>query len=203
MKELTERQQQVLRFIQDYTETNIYPPTVREAAEHFSVSLKAVQDHIAALRKKGYLSQSEKRSRSLKVLIDDRPSVKQRKVIDVPLLGTVAAGKPLFCEENFEGNIAIPEEMVKSGHKYFALHVRGTSMINAGILDGDLAIIKQANMANNGEIVVAIIDDSVTLKRFFKESSRIRLQAENPDFKPIYSQDVKVLGILSNIIREY
>ena len=119
------------------------------------------------------------------------------------MLGTVAAGRPLFCDENFEGDVALPEDMVNSGYKYFALHVRGTSMINAGILDGDLAIIKQTNTANNGEIVVAIIDDSVTLKRFFKEASRVKLQAENPDFKPIYSQDVRILGTLSNIVRAY
>ena len=92
---------------------------------------------------------------------------------------------------------------MRPGNSYFALHVKGSSMINAGINDGDIAIIKQQTTANDGDIVVAIIDDSVTLKRFFKEATRIRLQAENPDFNPIYSQDVKVLGKLSHIIREY
>jgi len=203
MKELTARQQQVLHFIQNFTDENVFPPSVREIAEHFSISIKAVQDHIAALRKKGYLSQSAKRSRSLKVLKETRPEVQKTTFVEIPLLGTIAAGKPLFCDENYENTLHISQEFVKDGQKYFALHVRGTSMKDAGILDGDVAIVRQCNSASDGEIVVALIDDSVTLKRFFKESSRIRLQPENPDFKPIYSQDVQVLGVLSNILRTY
>ena len=201
MKELTERQQQILQFISDYTEENSFPPTVRETAEHFSVSLKAIQDHFTALTKKGYLLKDEKRSRSLKVL--GNVTKKANKGYKIPVLGSVAAGKPIFCEEDYENTIYLSEPFVRPGNSYFALHVKGSSMINAGINDGDLAIIKQQSTANDGDIVVAIIDDSVTLKRYFRESSRIRLQAENPEFKPIYSQDVKVLGKLSHIIREY
>lgn len=203
MKELTARQQQVLHFIQDFTEENVYPPSVREIAEHFSISIKAVQDHIAALRRKGYLSQSAKRSRSLKVLKETRPEVQKSSFVEIPLIGTIAAGKPLFCDENYEDTLHFSQEFVKDGEKYFALHVRGTSMKDAGILDGDIAIIKQSNSASNGEIVVALIDESVTLKRFFKEATRIRLQPENPEFKPIYSQDVQILGVLANILRTY
>ncbi len=204
MKGLTERQTQVLNFIQSYSEANMCPPTVREISQHFQVSLKAIQDHIAALRRKGYLSQSDKKSRSLRVLKTDIPSVqKTSKLIQIPLLGTVAAGRPLFCEENYESSVSISNSGLASGQKYFALHVRGTSMINAGILNGDLAIIRQCETAADGEIVVALIDDSVTLKRFFKEPTRIRLQAENPDFMPIYCQDVRILGVLSQIIRTY
>jgi repressor LexA len=201
MKELTERQQQILQFISDYTEENSFPPTVRETAEHFSVSLKAIQDHFTALTKKGYLLKDEKRSRSLKVL--GNVTKKTNKGYKIPVLGSVAAGKPIFCEEDYENTIYLSEPFVRPGNSYFALHVKGSSMINAGINDGDIAIIKQQSTANDGDIVVAIIDDSVTLKRFFKEATRIRLQAENPDFNPIYSQDVKVLGKLSHIIREY
>ena len=201
MKELTERQQQILQFISDYTEENSFPPPVRETAEHFSVSLKAIQDHFTALTKKGYLLKDEKRSRSLKVL--GNVTKKANKGYKIPVLGSVAAGKPIFCEEDYENTIYLSEPFVRPGNSYFALHVRGSSMINAGIVDGDLAIIKQQTTAEDGDIVVAIIDDSVTLKRFFKEATRIRLQAENPDFNPIYCQDVKVLGKLSHIIREY
>ena len=201
MKELTERQQQILQFISDYTEENSFPPTVRETAEHFSVSLKAIQDHFTALTKKGYLLKDEKRSRSLKVL--GNVTKKANKGYKIPVLGSVAAGKPIFCEEDYENTIYLSEPFVRPGNSYFALHVKGSSMIKAGINDGDIAIIKQQSTANDGDIVVAIIDDSVTLKRFFKEATRIRLQAENPDFNPIYSQDVKVLGKLSHIIREY
>ena len=198
MKELTERQQQILQFISDYTEENSFPPTVRETAEHFSVSLKAIQDHFTALTKKGYLLKDEKRSRSLKVL--GNVTKKANKGYKIPVLGSVAAGKPIFCEEDYENTIYLSEPFVRPGNSYFALHVRGSSMINAGIVDGDLAIIKQQTTAEDGDIVVAII---VTLKRFFREPTRVRLQAENPDFNPIYCQDVKVLGKLSHIIREY
>ena len=201
MKELTEREQQILQFISDYTEENSFPPTVRETAEHFSVSLKAIQDHFTALTKKGYLLKDEKRSRSLKVL--GNVTKKANRGYKIPVLGSVAAGKPIFCEEDYENTIYLSEPFVRPGNSYFALHVRGSSMINAGINDGDLAIIKQQTTAEDGDIVVAIIDDSVTLKRFFREPTRVRLQAENPEFNPIYCQDVKVLGKLSHIIREY
>lgn len=201
MKELTSRQREILQFISDYIENNSFPPTVRETAAHFSVSIKAIQDHFTALSKKGYLFKDEKRSRSLKVL--GNVNKKTKEGYKIPVLGSVAAGKPIFCEENYEDTIYLSEPFIKPGNSYFALHVRGTSMINAGINDGDLAIIKQQSTANDGDIIVAIIDDSVTLKRFYRESTRIRLQAENPEFNPIYSQDVKVLGKLSHIIREY
>lgn len=204
MKELTEKQQNVLRFIRAYTDENSCPPTVRETADHFSVSLKAVQDHITALRKKGYLSQSDKRSRSLKILRDDESFAIEKPVFqNIPILGSVAAGKPIFCEENYDGVFPLPQPLVKPGKTYFALYVKGSSMIDAGILDGDVAVIEQSSTANNGEIVVAIIDDSVTLKRFFKESTRIRLQPENKAFNPIFTQEARILGILSNIIRTY
>ena len=201
MKELTERQQQILQFISDYTEENSFPPTVRETAEHFFFFLKAIQDHFTALTKKGYLLKDEKRSRSLKVL--GNVTKKANRGDKIPVLGSVAAGKPISCEEDYENTIYLSEPFVRPGNSYFALHVRGSSMINAGINDGDLAIIKQQTTAEDGDIVVAIIDDSVTLKRFFREPTRVRLQAENPEFNPIYCQDVKVLGKLSHIIREY
>ncbi len=204
MKELTEKQENVLNFIRSYSKENACPPTVREVATYLNVSLKAAQDHIAALRKKEYIAPSEKRSRSLKILVDTaKNDSSEASVTMVPLLGSVAAGKPLLCDENFETNIAIPNNLIRNGHSYFALRVRGTSMINAGILDGDTAIIEQTEVADNGQIVVALLDDSVTLKRFIKEASRIKLQAENPDFKPIYCQDVRILGKLAGIMRSY
>lgn len=204
MKELTDRQEEVLKFIRSYMDENSCPPTVRETAEFFSISLKAVQDHFSALRKKGYLSRVEKRSRSLKVLIDEDPVEKNQPFsVNVPILGSVAAGKPIFCEENFKGSVTLFAPMVHEGSSYFALTVQGTSMINAGILDGDLAVIRQQSVARNGQIVVALLDDSVTLKRFFKEASRVLLQPENPDFNPIYCQDVKILGTLVSLIRSY
>ncbi|MCR5724249.1 MAG: transcriptional repressor LexA [Treponema sp.] len=201
MKGITARQQEVLDFISSYTKDNEYPPTVREIGEHFSISLRAVQDHIAALQKKGFLSQSQKRSRSIRVL--DGQGSHAPFMAKVPMLGTVAAGKPLLCEENLDGYVNLTEPFVRPGKSYFALRVRGTSMINAGILEGDLAIIEQSSTAVDGQIVVAVLDDAITLKRFYRESERVRLQPENPAFQAIYCQDVRIVGTLANIVRTY
>jgi repressor LexA len=203
MKNLTDRQREVLDFIAQFTDDNVYPPTVREIGEHFNISLRAVQDHIAALQRKGYLSQCQKRSRSIRVLIDEREKEPVAYVTKVPLLGTVAAGKPLLCEENLDGYLTLTEPFVKPGKSYFALHVRGSSMINAGILEGDLAVIEQGETASDGQIVVAVVDDAITLKRFYREATRVRLQPENPSFQPIYCQNVRIVGTLAGIVRTY
>ena len=196
MRGITDRQREVLTFISEYTEENSYPPTIRDISEHFGITLRAVQDHISALQKKGFLSQSQKRARSIKVLSDIREKEPELFVGKVPLLGTVAAGKPLLSEENLDGYVNLTEPFVRPGKCYFALRVRGQSMINAGILDGDLAVVEQASTAVDGQIIVAVIDDAITLKR-------VRLQPENPDFQAIYCTDVRIVGILSNIVRTY
>ena len=203
MREITARQKEVLNYIADYTEQNGYPPTVREISNNFSISLRAVQDHITALQKKGFLTQAQNRSRSIRVLSDERNRTSSLFVGKVPLLGTVAAGKPLLSEENLDGYVNLTEPFVRPGKSYFALRVRGESMINAGILDGDLAVVEQANSAVDGQIIVAVIDDAITLKRYYKESERIRLQPENPTMQPIFCTDVRIVGILSNIVRTY
>ncbi|WP_027729042.1 transcriptional repressor LexA [Treponema sp. C6A8] len=203
MKGITDRQKEVLDFISNFTEENVCPPTVREIGEHFGISLRAVQDHIAALQKKGFITQAAKRSRSIRVIVDTREKKPELFVGKVPLLGNVAAGRPLLSEENLDGYVNLTEPFVRPGKSYFALRVRGQSMINAGILDGDLAVVEQSNVALDGQIVVAVIDDAITLKRYYKEAGRVRLQPENPDFPAIYSTEVRVVGILSNIVRTY
>ena len=203
MRGITDRQKEVLTYISTYTEENSYPPTVRDISEHFGISLRAVQDHILALQKKGFLSQSQKKARSIRVLSDMRDKEPQTYISKVPLLGTVAAGKPLLSEENLDGYVNLTEPFVRPGKSYFALRVRGQSMINAGILDGDLAVVEQSSTAIDGQIIVAVIDDAITLKRYYKESGRIRLQPENPEFQAIYCTDVRIVGILSNIVKTY
>lgn len=203
MKQITDRQKEVFVFIENFTKENNYPPTVREISQHFEISLRAVQDHISALQKKGFISTEQKRSRSIRIL-EDKKQVLPKVFIDkIPILGTIAAGRPLLCEENLNGYVNLTEPFIRPGKNYFALRVRGSSMINAGILEGDLAVIEQASSAVDGQIVVAVLDDAITLKRFYKESSRIRLQPENPDFQAIYCQDVRIVGILSSIVRTY
>ena len=193
MKQITERQQEILSFISSYS----------KSSDHCGISLRAVQDHISALQKKGYLTLCEKRSRSIRVLEDGHLKGAHPFISKVPLLGAVAAGKPLLSEENLDGYINLTEPFVRPGKNYFALRVRGQSMVNAGILEGDLAIVEQQQTAENGQIVVAVIDDAITIKRYYKEATRVRLQPENPAFKAIYSQDVRIVGVLSNIVRTY
>ncbi|MDR2964179.1 MAG: transcriptional repressor LexA [Treponema sp.] len=201
MKELTHRQKEVLTFIADFIRKNTYPPTVRETAEHFEMSVKGAHDHIIALRKKGYLKHTGNKPRTLGV-IDSKYS-DSSEVVRIPILGSVAAGLPLLSEENLDGSIIMHKSLVRKGKKYFALRVKGDSMTGAGIFEGDLAIIEKQSTVKNGEIAVAVLDDAITLKKFYKESTRIRLQSENPAYKPIYSQDVKIVGRLTGIIRNY
>ncbi|MGP1368657.1 MAG: transcriptional repressor LexA [Treponema sp.] len=203
MKQITDRQKEVFVFIENFTKENNYPPTVREISQHFEISLRAVQDHISALQKKEFISTEQKRSRSIRILDDKKQSVPKVFIDKIPILGTIAAGRPLLCEENLNGYVNLTEPFIRPGKNYFALRVRGSSMINAGILEGDLAVIEQASSAVDGQIVVAVLDDAITLKRFYKESSRIRLQPENPDFQAIYCQNVRIVGILSSIVRTY
>lgn len=199
MKELTKRQAEILKFLSDYIEKNSFPPTVRETAKAFEISIKGAYDHIKALEKKGVIKLQENRSRAIEIL---SRKANEENVAEIPILGTIAAGNPIFAEENWLGTVRIPAEMVRT-RTCFALKIQGDSMRDAGINQGDLAIIEQRQTAENGEIIAALIDDSATLKRFFKENNRIRLQAENPDYAPIYTQDVRILGKLRAIIRSY
>jgi repressor LexA len=200
MKGLTKRQHDVLEFIKSYIASHKFPPTIREVAEHFKISVKGSYDHIKALEKKKYIKCNVNRTPAIEVILDEEHGT--GTVIQVPILGNVAAGKPLFAEENFEGVVKVPEQYIGKG-KHFALNVKGDSMQDAGIMDGDIAIINHQNHADNGDIIVAVIDEAVTLKRFFKEKNRIMLKAENRAFPPIYSQNIRILGRLSYLIRKY
>jgi len=202
MKELTKRQKEVLSFIANHINKHSYPPTIREIAEHFSISVKGAYDHIAALKRKNCLKQDGNRSRTM-ALTETKEDENSKMLLKIPIVGTVAAGVPILSEENWEGTLTLHRPSLKKNRVYFAVKVRGDSMTGAGIMDGDMAVIEKQNVAANGEIVVAVVDEAVTLKRFYRESSRIKLQAENPDYKPIYCQDVRILGRLAQIIRQY
>ena len=202
MKELTARQREVLSFIADHINYHFYPPTVREIADYFSISVKGAYDHLTALKKKNYLRQDSKRSRVIE-LIDHLDNTGFSSLAKIPIVGTVAAGIPILSEENYEGTITMDKSLLKKNNVYFAVRVRGDSMSGVGIIDGDMAIIEKQDIVRNGEIAVAVIDDAVTLKRFYREKTRIKLQSENPSFKPIYCQDVRILGRLFQIIRNY
>jgi repressor LexA len=200
MKELTDRQKEVLNFIDRFKREHSYSPTIREIAEHFRISVKGAHDHVTALKKKGSLRLENRRSRTMEV-VGAQP--RDHNVLEIPLVGTVAAGLPILAEENMEGTVLIHESSVKRNRKYFALHVKGDSMSGVGIMDGDLAIIEKTNTVHNGEIAVVMVNDAATVKRFYKETNRVKLQAENPAYPPIYSQNVRVLGRLTQVIRSY
>jgi len=204
MKKLTDRQKEVLSFVAKHIEKQSYPPSIREIAEHFRISMKGAHDHVTALRRKNCLEQNGRCSRTLKLTASGEELENGADPTqEIPIVGTVAAGVPILSEENVEGTLKLDLSMLKKNKTYFAVRVRGDSMDGAGIMDGDMAIIEKRNVVNDGEIAVAVVDDAVTLKRFYRESSRIRLQSENPGYQPIFCQDVRILGKLSRIIREY
>lgn len=201
MKGLTNRQQETLNYIKKFIDEHSYPPTIRELASSFNISVKGAYDHIKALEKKGRIKCDGNRSRTIEIL--DKKGENEPETVQIPILGKVAAGTPLFSEENLDGVLNMPAARFNNG-KFFALHVSGDSMQDIGILDGDVAIFNQKNTAENGDIIVAMInDEAYTLKRFFKEKNRIKLKAENPVYPPIYTQNVRVLGKLKCIVRDY
>ena len=203
MKEATERQREILNFIAIYSVENNFPPTIREIASHFSLSIKGAYDHISALKKKGYLKYKSRQSRTMEVSEFERTKAK-KELIAVPVLGVIAAGQPCFAEENYDGFITIHASMLKKSRDYFALKVRGDSMTDAGILEGDTAIVEKQSDIQNGEIAVIQLEGKITLKRFFREGDTIKLQSENPQYKPIYCNgSVTILGRLTCVMRMY
>lgn len=202
MKEPTERQKEILDYIGRYIHAHTYPPTIREVAVYFSISVKGAHDHLTALRKKGLLKQGDKKSRTIELVKTGEEDKEDFR--EIPILGTVAAGRPILAMENMDGNIRLHRTQLKKDKQYFALRVRGDSMVEAGIMDGDTAVIEQQNTVRNGEIAVVMLEDAVTIKTFYRENARIRLQPENSKYSPIFcSRDVRILGRLAQIYRSY
>jgi len=199
MKAITRRQSEVLDYIKAFIDSHHFPPTIREISDHFSISVKGAYDHVKALERKAFIRLDNNRSRTIEVLDGSGPG---DRLVEIPILGNVAAGLPLLAAENREGSVRMPSDQIGSG-EHFALHVSGDSMKDAGIMDGDVAVIRQQPVADNGDIVVAMVDEAVTLKRFYKEKNRVRLQAENEAYPPIFTQNVKILGKLAHLIRSY
>lgn len=197
MENLTKRQKEILDFIQQFIQSHDYAPSYREIADYFELgSIGTVADHIENLKDKGYLTKDYHEARSLQLTPrwDDR-------TFEIPLMGTIAAGAPIEAIRTSE-TIDIPRDMM--GKNVFALKVRGDSMIEDGIFDGDYIIIEQTDSPRNGEIVVALIDnENATLKRFYREKDRIKLQPANAKYKPIYTNRVVVQGRVKGVIRKF
>ena len=204
---LTERQRQILDFLTKYVDSHGYPPTVREIGEAVGLaSPSTVHAHLANLERAGLLKRDPTKPRAIELYREPKPE----PVADVhklPLVGEVAAGGPLLAEDNVEDYLAVPEPLSKGGEE-FLLRVKGDSMINAGILDGDIAVVERAQDARDGDIVVALAGEDetaeeATLKRLFRESDgRVRLQPENDALEPIYAQHVQLIGRVIGVFRQ-
>ncbi|PRR81345.1 transcriptional repressor LexA [Clostridium vincentii] len=201
MVEIKDKQAEIYRFLIDFTEKKGYPPSVREICEAVSLkSTSTVHGHLKRLEKKGLIKRDPTKPRALEIL---ELSALKREMLNIPIVGKVTAGVPILATENIEDTFAIPMDFIKHDRELFILKVSGESMINIGIRDGDLAIIEHADSASNGEIVVALIDDEATIKRFFKENNHIRLQPENDTMDPIIVESCSILGKLVGLFRQY
>ncbi|TAL31079.1 MAG: transcriptional repressor LexA [Spirochaetes bacterium] len=200
MKELTDRQDEILSFIKQSIRESGYPPTVREIGDRFSITVKGAYDHLKAIEKKGYINCAQNKSRAIELAGPARVIVPDS--IQVPLVGRIAAGSPIIAEENIEQYLDFPASMFTSG-EFFALKIKGDSMIEEGIHDGDFAIIKKQNTAVNGEIVAALLEDEATLKIFKKTAGAIQLLPANKAYKPIIPETVEILGKLAGVFRKY
>jgi repressor LexA len=194
---LTERPQAILDFINEYVEENSFPPSVREIGRHFEIYPATVQDHISALERKGYLQKKRFQSRTLSV-----PASSRRQ--GIPIVGKVAAGVPLLAQQNIEDTVQLPKDWAPAGA--FLLKVQGNSMEGAHILDGDYVLVHPQQMAANGEIVVALIGEEATVKRFYRTDRGITLKAENPQYEPIEMErseaaSFKVIGKVMGVLR--
>src|SRR5215813_11047427 len=197
---LTERQQSILDFINEYVDSNGFPPSVREIGRHFGIYPATVQDHISALERKGRLQKKRFQSRTLSV-----PAASRQRVTDgIPIVGRVAAGQPLLAQENIEDMIQLPKQWAPAGA--FLLKVQGNSMEGAHILDGDYVLVHPQQSAANGEIVVALIGDEATVKRFHRTERGITLKAENAKFEPIEIErseaaSFRIVGKVMGVLR--
>jgi len=209
-KSLTDRQEEVYIFIKSFIELNSYPPTYREIGFEFNISSTfGVKRHIDALIKKGYLNITENSSRTLSIIepsINSISRIQSSEVIELPILGRVAAGQPILAEENIEGTFSVQASLINGKSNCFGLRVKGDSMINAGIMEGDVVIINPQKDANNGEIVVALLGTEATLKRFERKSNRITLIPENEKYDKIHinsTDNFSIVGKALGVFRWY
>ncbi len=197
---ITDKQQQILDYIKQEILNKGYPPTVRDICEAVRLkSTSSVHSHLESLEKNGYIRRDPTKPRAIEI-IDDNFNLTRRAVVNVPMVGRVAAGEPILAVENIDSYFPIPAEFMPNAES-FMLKVKGESMINAGIMDGDQILVERCNSARNGDMVVALVDDSATVKTFYKEADHIRLQPENDTMDPIIVPDCEILGKVFGVFR--
>ena len=197
---ISAKQLEILNYIKEETLSRGYPPAVREICKAVGLSSTAsVHAHLNALEELGYIRRDPSKPRAIEIT-DDEFALARREISNIPIVGDVAAGEPLLAEQNIRDYFPIPADMLPND-QVFMLKVKGESMIGAGILDGDMVMVKQTSSASNGDMVVALIEDGATVKYLYKENGHIRLQPDNPDFEPIIVSEAVVLGIVIGVIR--
>lgn len=199
---ISSKQQEILDYIKEEILKRGYPPAVREICEAVQLkSTSSVHSHLETLEKNGYIRRDPTKPRAIEIM-DDSFQMVRHEMVSIPIIGTVAAGQPILAEQNIEGYFPIPAEMVPNKES-FILKVKGDSMVNAGIFSGDQIFVERCNAASNGDTVVALVDDSATVKTFYKEKGHIRLQPENDTMEPIIVNDVEILGKVFGVFRLY
>jgi repressor LexA len=199
-EQLTDRQTRILDYIRYVTKTRNYPPSVREIGEAVGLSSSStVHNHLNQLERRGLIKRDPSKSRTVQLVSDIEVDQERRNAVSVPIVGNVAAGSPILAEQNIEDHVLLSADLAKDG--FFLLRVRGDSMINAGILDGDLVLVRPQHEAANGSIVVAMIEGDATVKRFERSNGHVKLIAENPAYEPIVTNNVTLVGIVRGVIR--
>jgi repressor LexA len=205
MRKITTRQQEIYNYVQKVIHLRKLPPTIREIGDEFGIkSTNGVRDALTALARKGFIKKISNRARGIELL--DSQATDQEKAFSLPIIGRIAAGKPILAEENIEDTLIVDKTMLPRSSEMFVLRVYGDSMSGDGILDGDLAIIRMQKNAERGQIIAAVIGGDATLKRYHPERNKIELRASNPNYMPIIvkeSEDFYIAGILAGVIRKY
>lgn len=200
MNEVKDKQEEIYQFLRAHTESKGYPPSVREICEAVNLkSTSSVHGHLKRLEKKGLIRRDPTKPRALEII----DNTQKKEMINIPIIGKVTAGLPILASENIEDLFPMPLEYIKHNSELFMLNIIGDSMVNAGIFDGDLAIIEKCPTASNGEIIVALIENEATIKRFYRENNKVRLQPENDHMDPIIVDDCVILGKLVGLFRTY
>jgi len=202
MNQLTNKEKEIYEYLTEAIRRDGYSPSVRDIQNALGIkSTSTVHAYLSRLEKKGYIQKEQGKSRTLRV---ESLSSEPQKTVKIPILGRVAAGSPILAVENHEGYIDFPTmNRAQAYGEMFGLRIQGESMIDAGIMNGDIVVVKKENYAQNGDIVVALVDDEATVKRFYKENGRFRLQPENKTMQPIYVNEVYILGKVIAVIRYY
>ena len=200
---ISAKQREILEYIKSEILSRGYPPAVREICEAVNLkSTSSVHSHLETLEKNGFIRRDPTKPRAIEIC-DDNFQMVRTETASLPVIGTVAAGTPILAEENIDSYFPVPAEIIPNGEPSFVLKVKGDSMINVGIFNGDQIFVQQCNTARNGDLIVALVEDSATVKTFYKEKDHIRLQPENDDMDPIIVDDCQILGKVFGVFRYF